>query len=298
MNFDQVASGAFVTSESNGADQSYRLVFSFRSLDDLSAAHRAWVERTPPAPAAPVSVAVREQLLKMTNAYAKAMKDAGVSYYPEALAIVREARAVLAAVGQSDPRAEAPVNGAAEALKQIRAYCEECFDSDKEVASVADDWRSDMSHVYSIASSALAATQRAEPATGSYVQIVPDKCDRIVWRGRYYHLPLATQQAEPSGCACRWQGDQYVSLCELHQAWKDAIHEWAERAKTAEAALASKEASPSAASPELIAAARAVVARWHTPKWKDEAPTAEFIQRLERALPPSATDRQNREGGE
>ena len=28
-----------------------------------------------------------------------------------------------------------------------------------------------------------------EPTDG-YVQPVPDKCDRIVWRNRYYHLPL------------------------------------------------------------------------------------------------------------
>lgn len=30
-----------------------------------------------------------------------------------------------------------------------------------------------------------------EPLTEGYVQIVPDKCDRIVWRNAYYHLPLA-----------------------------------------------------------------------------------------------------------
>lgn len=28
-----------------------------------------------------------------------------------------------------------------------------------------------------------------EPTDG-YVQPVPDKCDRIVWRNRYYHLPI------------------------------------------------------------------------------------------------------------
>lgn len=28
-----------------------------------------------------------------------------------------------------------------------------------------------------------------EPLSESYIQTVPDKCDRIVWRGRYYHLP-------------------------------------------------------------------------------------------------------------
>lgn len=35
---------------------------------------------------------------------------------------------------------------------------------------------------------------------------------------------------------------------------------------------------------ELRAAAAAVVARWDSPKWKDEAPTADFIARLRRAL--------------
>ncbi len=25
----------------------------------------------------------------------------------------------------------------------------------------------------------------------SFVQLVPDHCDRIVWRGSYHHLPLA-----------------------------------------------------------------------------------------------------------
>ena len=28
-----------------------------------------------------------------------------------------------------------------------------------------------------------------EVLTDSYVQCVPDKCDRIVWRGQYIHLP-------------------------------------------------------------------------------------------------------------
>lgn len=29
-----------------------------------------------------------------------------------------------------------------------------------------------------------------EPLTDTYVQAVPDKCDRIVWRGHYFHLPV------------------------------------------------------------------------------------------------------------
>lgn len=45
-----------------------------------------------------IAVAPRllDQLVKMTDAYAKAMKDAGVSHYPEALVEVRNARAAIA----------------------------------------------------------------------------------------------------------------------------------------------------------------------------------------------------------
>lgn len=35
---------------------------------------------------------------------------------------------------------------------------------------------------------------------------------------------------------------------------------------------------------QLAEAARAVIARWDSPKWKDEAPTAEYIGRLREAL--------------
>lgn len=43
---------------------------------------------------------------------------------------------------------------------------------------------------------------RQEPPTTGYVQTVPDKCDRIVWRGSYFHLPIAPQAAQaPEG----WQ---------------------------------------------------------------------------------------------
>ena len=31
---------------------------------------------------------------------------------------------------------------------------------------------------------------RCAPVTTGYVQPVPDQCDRITWRGSYYHLPL------------------------------------------------------------------------------------------------------------
>lgn len=37
----------------------------------------------------------------------------------------------------------------------------------------------------------------AEALTDTYVQDVPDRCDRILWRGRYFHLPLQAPQPSP-----------------------------------------------------------------------------------------------------
>lgn len=47
-----------------------------------------------------------------------------------------------------------------------------------------------------LAASPTPPAEQQAPATEGYVQPVPDKCDRIAWRGRYYHLPL-TEQAAP-----------------------------------------------------------------------------------------------------
>ena len=48
-----------------------------------------------------------------------------------------------------------------------------------------------------------------------------------------------TQKPEAlTGCACRWdKDDNRVQTCERHQGWLDVVHEWAERAKAAEAEL-------------------------------------------------------------
>lgn len=51
-------------------------------------------------------------------------------------------------------------------------------------------------------------------------------------------LALRPEQSGLTGCNCRWDGDTQVQWCELHLAHKDAIHEWAERAKEAEKQLA------------------------------------------------------------
>lgn len=44
-------------------------------------------------------------------------------------------------------------------------------------------------------------------------------------------------------CSCRWKGETQVQQCTLHAAHIDAIHEWADRAKTAEAKLREKNAA-------------------------------------------------------
>lgn len=49
-----------------------------------------------------------------------------------------------------------------------------------------------------------APVAQGDALTDTYVQQVPDKCDRIVWRGRYYHLPIDAAEhsyTEPSPMA-------------------------------------------------------------------------------------------------
>jgi hypothetical protein len=40
--------------------------------------------------------------------------------------------------------------------------------------------------------------QSVEPLTSSYVQPVPDSCDRITWRNQYYHLPTFAELPAPA----------------------------------------------------------------------------------------------------
>jgi hypothetical protein len=51
-------------------------------------------------------------------------------------------------------------------------------------------------------------------------------------------LNAALAQPTLQTCNCRWDGEVQVQQCTLHEAHVDAIHEWAERAKTAEKKLA------------------------------------------------------------
>ena len=49
--------------------------------------------------------------------------------------------------------------------------------------------------------------------------------------------PAAPVVPDLKHCACEFDGDACVTQCKLHAAHVDAIHEWAERAKAAEAKL-------------------------------------------------------------
>jgi len=72
-----------------------------------------------------------------------------------------------------------------ETLERTIAYLE---------APTAKLWPAGTLHGITASLRAALAAQQAEPQehlTDSYVQQVPDKCDRIVWRNRYYSLPPA-----------------------------------------------------------------------------------------------------------
>ena len=68
-------------------------------------------------------------------------------------------------------------------------------------------------------------------------QYAPNATVRVVYTSAPAPQPV---QGEPTGCACRWDADDNrVATCARHQGWLDVVHEWAERAKAAEAALQS-----------------------------------------------------------
>ena len=64
------------------------------------------------------------------------------------------------------------------------------------------------------------------------------KWPAVVEKARAILALRPTQVNTLAGCNCRWDGDTQVQWCELHLAHKEAIHEWAERAKSAEQKLA------------------------------------------------------------
>jgi hypothetical protein len=48
-------------------------------------------------------------------------------------------------------------------------------------------------HPFELIAEFVKELQQANPLTNSYIQPVPDKCDRIIWKGRYYHLPIESR---------------------------------------------------------------------------------------------------------
>ena len=110
---------------------------------------------------------------------------------------------------------EAPAAVAGPSLYQVMAVAKAIHATTPD----ADDWDSlrqwEVDALRRRAEKVLAAlvaaptTQPAQVAQGdaltdTYVQQVPDKCDRIVWRGRYYHLPIDAAEhsyTEPSPMA-------------------------------------------------------------------------------------------------
>lgn len=69
---------------------------------------------------------------------------------------------------------------------------------------------------------AQAAESVTAAATESYVQPVPDKCDRIVWRGHYYHLPPAQAAESVLEDAARldWlEADESKCVFHLGKSW-------------------------------------------------------------------------------
>lgn len=68
----------------------------FTASDDLIAALHLRDDTAANARLIAAAPELLGELVKITDAYAEAMKDAGVTHYPEALVVVRQARAAIA----------------------------------------------------------------------------------------------------------------------------------------------------------------------------------------------------------
>ena len=78
--------------------------------------------------------------------------------------------------------------------------------------------------------------------------------------------PASEPQPVYQTCNCRWDGETQVAQCELHAAHVEAIHEWAERAKSAEAKLKEPQPAPvgvdASDAPSLMDSARRAIEAW------------------------------------
>lgn len=69
------------------------------------------------------------------------------------------------------------------------------------------------------------------PLTDTYVQPVPDKCDRITWRGQYYHLPVSSQSqplVEPTAALDVDLPDRVIDQL-MHDAGVSLMEPWSEQ---------------------------------------------------------------------
>jgi hypothetical protein len=84
---------------------------------------------------------------------------------------------------------------------------------------------------------------RSKSLWKKYIDGTPLANDIAVWMAKFAQESTAAQPAPvQQTCNCRWDGEVQVQQCTLHQAHVDAIHEWAERAKSAEAKLVAQPA--------------------------------------------------------
>jgi len=98
-----------------------------------------------------------------------------------------------------------------------------------------------MTTLHKAAQMALDALEWCEPAgTVGYGGVAIRSAAITALREALAAPPAAPAPAAPvvpdlKHCACEFDGDTCVTQCKLHAAHVDAIHEWAERAKAAEA---------------------------------------------------------------
>ena len=125
-------------------------------------------------------------------------------------------------------RMDPPLNGCDFVIASaISKTCVFPADAGGEVVSWAEmdgSYRGGLSHAKAFAGAGYSMKLPAEAAdsppvaqanalTDSYVQRVPDKCDRIVWRGSYYCLPLSspTQTADSVQWQCGPQASGFTT---------------------------------------------------------------------------------------
>lgn len=97
----------------------------------------------------------------------------------------------------------------------------EIYDDFREAAEAL---RAALSHPEHSGAAQPVQVEPVAPVTDSFVQPVPDKCDRITWRGRYYSLPpAAAPSLAPDAPADQADAIRFRWLCE-HPDWHFIEH--------------------------------------------------------------------------